>query len=89
MAKSTVVYKSEIDDSIFESEAEANYYDATLRNKERIEAFVNKHYPKPDGVALDREGNPKLTATGKPIKKVRQDRPIVKKAIALWLAENQ
>lgn len=42
-------YVSDIDGTEFSTEAEQKIYDAGLRNKSRIDAFVDKHYPLVEG----------------------------------------
>lgn len=87
MAQSKVVFTSEIDGSVFETEHEANAYDAEIRNKDAIDAFLDTYFPHPEGHMKDAEGNVKTDAKGNPVPKRRQDRGAIRKAIGLWEAE--
>lgn len=71
------------DGTVFESETEARAHESLLVNKERIEAFINRHFPIPEAeVTFDENGNE--------VKKVKsnQSRGPARKALSLWLAEN-
>lgn len=56
-------YVSDIDGMEFSTEAEQKTYDAGLRNKVRIDAFVDKHYPLVEG----RKAGPSRTIVTKAI----------------------
>lgn len=79
------------DGSLFETEVEQRAHDASLANKVRIDAFVDRHFPIPEPELLfNEDGSPKLNEKGEQEKKVKQapGRGPARKAIALWLAEN-
>lgn len=80
------------DGSVFDTLEEAQGYDALCANKERIEAFVDRHFPIPEPkLVFNEDGSPKLNAAGEQEKKAKQNggRGPARKAISLWIAENQ
>jgi len=79
------------DGFLFETEGEQLAHEALLENKARIDAFVDRHFPIPEPELLfNEDGSPKLNEKGEQEKKVKQaaGRGPVRKAIALWIAEN-
>jgi hypothetical protein len=84
------LYRS-VDGSLFETESEQLAYDAQHANKEAIDAFVDRHFPIPEPELLfNEDGSPKLNDKGEQEKKVKQNaaRGPVRRALALWIAEN-
>ena len=85
------LYRAE-DGTLFETEAEQLAHDAQCKHKEAIESFVDRHFPIPAPEAvLNDDGTPKLDEKGEPVVKAKQNagRGPARKAIALWLSENQ
>jgi hypothetical protein len=79
------------DGTMFETEIEAQAHDSANTNKTRIDEFVDRHFPLPAPVAeTDDAGNPVLNEDGTPKLKPRSNnaRGPVRRALALWLAEN-
>lgn len=84
MAISKVVFVSEVDGSVFETEAEVLAYDSGLKNKAQIDAFLDQHFPllasktRAGAVKTKKDGSPKLLATA--------DRKFAGEVLAKFLA---
>lgn len=90
MATAKTLYEAQ-DGSLFETEVEAQAHDAATTNKDKIEAFINKHFPIPEPeLVFNADGSPKLNEKGEQEKKAKQaaGRGPARKALALWIAEN-
>lgn len=80
------------DGTVFETLEDAQAHDALGANKERIEAFVDRYFPIPaPELVFNEDGSPKLNEKGEQEKKAKQNagRGPARKAISLWISENQ
>ena len=68
-----IKYASDVDGTVFDTETEQLAYDAAKKHQAAIDAFLDRHYPKPDDNS----------------KKSGPARAIVAKGLALWLSEQK
>lgn len=87
MAISKVVFVSEVDGSVFETEAEVLAYDSGLKNKEAIDSFLDKHFPKVE--SKTRAGEVKTYKDGTPKMVEPAERRLAGDVLAKFLAEQQ
>ena len=91
MATQKVLFEAE-DGTLFESEIEAQAHDAAIDNADKIEAFLDKHFPEGElELVRDDNGEPVLNKrTGEPrmVRKQNNGRAYARKTLALWIAEN-
>lgn len=87
MAISKVVFVSEVDGSVFETEAEVLAYDSGLKNKAQIDAFLDKHFPKVE--SKSRDGAVKTYKDGTPKLHEPAERRLAADVLAKFLAEQQ
>lgn len=77
------------DGQVFDNAEAAQAHEASLEHAAAIEAFLDKHFPKPEKKQEVKDGVPVTNEDGTPkmVQPQAQGRTYARKAVTLWLAE--